>query len=103
MEYELAKKLKDAGYVFKLFPHEVKNKQHFDWLMFDGEMYEFPTLSELIGACGDSFGRLEHVNGYIGWVAYSSKIENKINVTAYIFQQGLIPEEAVANLWLALQ
>ena len=93
MNYKLALKLQEAG-----FPQES-----WDFLAL-GEPFKKPTLEELIEACGVSFGRLDHVlvEGNEAWVAYSSKIENEINVPAYIFQQGSTSTEAVANLWLAL-
>lgn len=85
MTYELAGKLKDAG-----FP------KNFSVLSFEcGD--DFPTLSELIEACGNSFGQLERINNWntIEWYATNNikDIETEICST---------PEEAVARLWLAL-
>ncbi len=87
IEYELAKKLKDAG-----FPQDG----YFD--------YEFdlarPTLSELIEACGDRFHSLLRYVPQVDeidliWRAYGYDDDQ---ITA----RGKIPEEAVANLWLEL-
>lgn len=86
MKYELAKKLRDAG-----FP--------FDWeyILEDVRGWNIegvaPTLSELIEACGDGI----HLIGDKGltkqkWVAY---IGEKVC-------SGESPEEAVSRLWLAL-
>jgi len=94
VDYELAKKLKDAGYKFPANDgcancwgdlgqgcSEECGKEH------------CPTLSELIEACGDGFGKLEKHRPNIGWGAYA---DNGID------EFGLTPEEAVARLWLAL-
>lgn len=110
MTYELCKKLKDAG-----FPQTGK-----------GELYEteegrlsrekmgpidsvgtyltqvvyFPTLSELIEACGnkfEAFERHEHAQG-TKWCAVGY-IDGEDDVRVFTEKT---PEEAVANLWLAL-
>lgn len=82
MNYELAKKLKEAG-----FPHM--------------RIY-FPTLSELISACGENFS-LEKEEGE-NWIAHSliDPSSNPHKFVDYISKTGPTPEEAVANLWLAL-
>lgn len=88
MNYELAKKLKDAG-----FPQKYEEKND------NGALPYTPTLSELIEACGYEFGGLiqyhkEHKTDY--WEAYSYQgMESKT-------VRGDTPEEAVANLWLEL-
>jgi hypothetical protein len=89
MDYELAKQLKDAG-----FPQEGDRPGDMvsggDVL---GERVYYPTLSELIEACGMDFGDLKRmVNGRFG--------ARNSNITLSIL--GDTPEEAVANLWLAL-
>ncbi len=99
MNYELAKKLRDAG-----FP--VKKGTKFSWtgketIFFDGETnddhqriyFEAPALSELIEACGDGFRWIQKCAGW--WEACAN--ENNIENT-----QGSTPEEAIANLWLEL-
>ena len=68
MTYEIAKKLKEAKFPF-LWNYEPQA------LAFR----EYPSLSELIEACGDVFYDLQ---------------QKPI--------KGDTPEEAVANLWLAL-
>ncbi|MEK6878339.1 MAG: hypothetical protein AABY22_01955 [Nanoarchaeota archaeon] len=51
MNYELAKKLKDAGFPFK--------EHHLGILHMDEYTpANYPSLSELIVACGDNFGGL---------------------------------------------
>lgn len=92
MTYELAKELKDAG-----FPQYtgVDCRHTPPAIQTAGERVEesvyFPTLSELIEACGNE--RIEMVRPVLGlWEVRTS--EWKTN--------GSTPEEAVARLWLAL-
>lgn len=96
MTYELAKKLKDAG-----FPQELcalKATQGGDSLI------GFPTLSELIEACGKAFQALELTSGI-----HSFRNEETLSWEARGYQNGKLrqigaftPEEAVARLYLAL-
>jgi hypothetical protein len=83
MTYELAKQLKDAGFLQPKYSDK-------DW-----DTYErmFPNLSELIEACGDGYFLLEHIRGN-RWVAVKGLIP--------ISEIGITLEEAVANLWLKL-
>jgi len=76
MNYELALKLEQAG-----FPSDAK----VGW--------KVPNLSELIEACGDEFYSLQKDSD--GWVAMA-KSEWIVN------QNASTPEEAVANLYLAI-
>lgn len=118
MNYKLAKKLKDAG-----FPQSGT-----DWLMeyegIDGNTYYqeicdygtcrsegqapeykkcvyLPTLEELIEACGERFGflLLNPENGM--WLARVRGIE-PIHPEFSGHRHYNEPDEAVANLWLAL-
>lgn len=86
MNYELAKKLKEAGFSF----HHPDSK----W-----SEYIFPTLSELIEACGDNFKDLVRVSTFdeIQWGATSWFFQPKIETF------GKTSEEAVAKLWLLLK
>lgn len=97
MNYELAKKLKDAG-----FPQVGKGK--LIWFETqdlldkypDEEQFYIPTLSELIEACNNDASEFilrRRVFDIEDWMA--SK-ETGICVVAPS------PEEAVANLWLEL-
>jgi hypothetical protein len=56
----------------------------------------YPTLSELIDACGDEFDALAHRETTEGgeWVALSFH--------SHRHARSAEPEEAVAHLWLAL-
>lgn len=100
MNYKLAKKLKDAGY-----PQGVGQYIGEDWQGGGDEESlrkeslvgaYIPTLSELIESCGVLFGALSK-NGGNNW----SAIGHKIGV-GMIHLNGLFPEEAVANLWIAV-
>ena len=90
MNTEPEKELKDAG-----FPHERCNTER----VYCEDPAHFPTLSELIEACGDKFQRLETPikatkREKTWWYAHSTEPED--------FTVGDTPEEAVARLWLAL-
>ncbi len=90
MTYELAKKLKDAG-----FPQNGFDKEPLTWQ--EKHHAYFPALSELIEACGAEFKELMRVpHPHLDknpWYCRGWETE--------IFE-GSTPEEAVANLWLAL-
>lgn len=106
--YELAKKLKDAG-----FPqgtgkdgehHECPHKEFYQdsaILILHGtecnDWVYFPILSELIEACGDEFLKLVKSYKY-GWEAVQVLNPKKKRIRGI----GNSPEEAVANLWLEL-
>jgi hypothetical protein len=121
MNYELAKKLKDAG-----FPQpEEPTTGHYDsWVIkesygkgfieYEGEgikYYRFmpgviyhrgivycPTLSELIEACGENKFILEIENGDCVAKYYEDvELENW-----WVYGTGSTPEEAVAKLWLVI-
>jgi len=106
MTYEIAKKLKDAGFPIKTIPaydNAGKNAK-----LVDAE-FEFlaPTLSKLIEACGDRFislnRRFDDYNKTAYWEAIGMggkypQIVRGINITI----KGTTPKEAVANLWWEL-
>ncbi len=107
MKYELAKKLEDAGFgKNRAILHGkriVFSDSHIDSegnLITSADAVEVPTLSELIEACGDGFDALlkgQRKNNVYGlWRADASDEAHGISLT------GSTPEEAVANLWLAL-
>lgn len=93
MKFELVQELRDAG-----FPH--------DWTVLWDEPENFPTLSELIEACGDELCltnlmgiRTKYDQEYQGWAVFKNYGVEK----AEDIGTGDTPEEAVARLWLALQ
>lgn len=98
MTYELTKKLKDAGFPIKPYPFPgTDNLEEAEWY----EKY-IPTLSELIEACGDEFML---TNETYRWEAWKGKIESMVRMGeggANYEAEGSTPEEAVANLYIAL-
>lgn len=90
MKYEMAKKLKDAGFPQKdepLIQQQVG-------VMFTEPCY-VPPLSELIVACGDGVFTLSR-NTKGQWFAEKGMLLETIT------EEAPTPEEAVAMLWLAL-
>lgn len=108
MNYELAQKLKDAGFPIRILgEEELGHMEDPDDCPFyipteedeDGTVYCTPTLSELIEACGNEIHRLWRVDesyddGKTKWCATGTNDFND--------GTGTTPEEAVARLWLAL-
>lgn len=102
MNYELCKKLKEAG-----FDQGTKERcyLHDGVFVVLGKPYPsgweertiaYPTLEELIEACGETFfGVYRNIkrNKDKGWLASAKDSE----------ATGSTPEEAVANLWLSLK
>lgn len=94
MNYELYKKLKNAGFLFKECDVEICTDR-VDSEVFNGKNYHYPTLSELIEACGNYFSSFQLNHGETRdkkWQAYG---------TGH-WCYGSTPEEAVANLYLEL-
>ena len=96
MEYELAKKIKDAGFrqrgegiliVIKSSAIGPTTKS------FNNYSFYLPTLSELIKACGEDFGHLDKEGDTFVAFSVDGLGEDYNSPT---------PEEAVANLWLRL-
>lgn len=84
INYELAKELKDAG-----FPMNKKCLCKEEICIH----ISYPTLSELIEACGGNLGKLvQEVKGE--WYCY-----DKSRISCL---KGSTPEEAVSRLWLNL-
>jgi hypothetical protein len=96
MNYELAKKLKDAGFPLEEIESGTfmgKSSRLFFYYNIGGTAYYEPTLSELINACGDGLINLWNFNGFWG-------TNFKFGISGETV--GDTPEEAVANLWLKL-
>ena len=102
MKYELAKKLKDAGFPQKEISHIG---QH--WIASDGDIQVhqgsddteclIPTLEELIGACGERFSILMYFpDDEKIWRVRECKGLGR-------FFDAKTPSEAIANLWLELK
>ncbi len=111
MDYLLAKELKDAGFpqkqTVKFFIQSDDGNYGFDfaqtydhalakeWIEEHPNFIVFPTISELIEACGDKFDGIlirRDKNPYY-WIAADTELNTEI---------GSTPEEAVAHLWLEL-
>ena len=86
MTYKTAEKLKEAKFPF-LWNYEPQA------LAFR----EYPSLSELIEACGDVFYELQQKPIKEGWEATAF-----LSLETHAEGKGDTPEEAVANLWLRL-
>jgi hypothetical protein len=100
MNYELARKLKDAKFPQNTGIAITSNNVKFNITKTDiltDEMCYEPTLSELIEECGKDIEVL--CQTFPGWTAYSDDPENSSDYKSGI---GNTPEEAVANLWLVL-
>lgn len=105
MNYELAKQLKDAGFPMKL---ALPNSE-FIWGGTDtnGTVYQYPTLSELVEACGDDFmgiGRTYNTEKSKdnSWEATQKTWCCDEHGENRKYGYGSTPEEAVAKLWLEL-
>jgi hypothetical protein len=95
MNYDFAKQLIEMG-----FPHAWGAQGEYESYKIGGD-FIFPTLSELIEACGDRFGHLARQKAgddKFYWTAYEY---SKHGDFAYGFHFQT-PEEAVAKLWLSL-
>ena len=113
LSYETAKKLKDTGF----YMHPAKMQGKIEQRPEPENHIYYPTLSELIEACGENFRQLLFGTFYLweeeskshkdfeGWFAGS---EGTGEDGSHIWDEfsphgfGKIPEEAVANLYLAL-
>jgi len=111
MTYKLALQLKNAGW--KQIVFTCRKDDHFCNVDKEDCIIEplgFPTLSELIEACGEEFCELVRSNNYTVkpmWLAYPSeeafnKSGNDCVLDCCGYEIGSTPEEAVANLWLAI-
>lgn len=90
MNFELAKKLKDAGFPVK---EELDGFQGATW-------FTIPTLEELIEACGNDFVTLDKEEKV--WEAWGKYYCCDEHGEGRKNERGSTPLIAVANLWLAL-
>jgi len=98
MTYELAKKLKDAGFLMPTLRElDITNTVVFrrEWACFDDEkeIRLYPTLSELIEACEEKGELVINVLKGYSMARIVGRDEGA---------DGSTPEEAVANLWITL-
>ena len=101
MNYELAKQLKDAGFPLRKPGGE---RVYFEIIDEGGEtrIFIYPTLSELIEACGSRFGILERDKETGAWYCVSDVDTDGKTTAEASYAAATSPEEAVATLWLAL-
>jgi len=90
MNHKLAKQLKEAG-----FPH---NWCDYDFKYCDEDC--FPTLSELINACGENLYSLSRHG--VGWLVYGGRGKGEDKNQEMYVEVGKSPEEAVVKLYLKL-
>ena len=105
MNYELGKRLKDAGF------KQIGKGYIERWDFAQDEPLYVPTLSELIEACGattknnpwgDEVGAFEFCLQFVGTGWKAGYKEPNYNEDWEDVVGGATPEEAVAELWLAL-
>ena len=110
MNYKLAKQLKDAGFP-QVFKDGVLEN---DWVNDKVESVYYPTLSQLIEACGDSI--ILHAPGTSdvneewfvpsedNWTAFKQGVNEKKYPDSFgtLQIEGKTPEEAVAKLYIEL-
>jgi hypothetical protein len=91
--FQLAKQLKRAGFTkptgFPIMLGPLPEAEQ-----------SWPTLSELIEACGDKFNNL--YKSPSGWEAKGRQEKYDDPISDQMICGGQTPEEAVARLWLAL-
>ena len=102
MNYELAKQLKDAG--FPIAEKANKLSPERTYLTKDLEFAYSPTLSELIEACGDKIHGIHQAEDMYGETVWFATLKHDYRkfISNGPGREGKTPEEAVANLWLAL-
>lgn len=104
MDYSLAKRLKDAGFPLKT-SYGIEGSHPVNAFLEDGVNYFFPTLGELIEACGSDFLALSNY-AKKGWGAAALKNwrsePHNVPHSKEVLERGSTPIEAVAKLWLAL-
>lgn len=98
MNFELKKQLSVAGFPLKTCTN-ILSLFH---ICGKVECDNYPTLSELIEACGEKFQNLWKVANEKKYISISLDIKNGLIVPAKYKGEGSTPEEAVARLWLAL-
>lgn len=106
MIYDLAKELKDAGFPLKS-ASVADDKYGAPWFSYGRDSLDrigtwlYPTLSELIEACGDVFIGL-HKRDKNTWIAYSGLwVNGEMGINIEVIAHTA--EEAVARLFLAIK
>jgi hypothetical protein len=104
ISFELAKKLKEAG-----FPGSDSWNKFRDKMVGVEDDNSVPSLSELIEACGpeNKFGKFNLNYGFENkwWASYGYVNEDTDEADGWVAQRieaGSTPDEAVSNLWLVI-
>jgi len=98
MTYELALKLKNAGFKSNSEVFIKENGETYKWNELKTGGVLLPNLSELIEACGESGFILQYRGQEEFWLAEKYYgIEKPQDLAT-----GSTPEEAVAKLWLVI-
>jgi hypothetical protein len=105
MKYELVEELKAAGFPFKskreIFAYGKETEFQYPWATQtldatdSGYEFLFPTLEELIEACGEQYITVCGRSGG-NWIAFYGDVAEKARTN------GASAIEAVARLWIAL-
>jgi len=91
MDYQLAERLRDAGFPQSGAGRHIGAPTAFVWRARD--LVYVPALEELITACGDQFGEMARLSdGRFEAAARGGKLS----------RTGKSPIEAVGRLWLAI-
>lgn len=106
MNYELALKLKEAGFPQRHLHVKPGGCEHWGTKEYPvGDMtcgcwINYPTLEELIEACGQNILQLVQRSPTVNpfWEAYQGPVHGGHGVVG----TGNTPTEAVAHLWLSL-
>lgn len=96
MQYELAKKLKEAGFPQGHNGADIVTTDDGE-MIGTNEISKMPHLEELIEACGEDFESL--IKQSDNWVATQFQAMGGRTIK---MGKGETPIEAVANLWLEL-
>ncbi len=102
MDYNLAKELKEAG--FKNVRLCEREDEHMMKDCGECDMARYPTLEELIEACGDKFRALERRTSNLPeWAEFVFQVHGfKDNGIGYVTEVGETPKIAFAKFWLAI-
>ncbi len=108
MKYELAKKLKNAGfpqdstYGYYKYPKEWRLLKPSMPFLNDIQKVVVPTLSELIEACGEEFRGIDKTVRSVANMGLCIFTAKPVNEQKYKKRIGSTPEEAIAGLWLEI-
>ena len=128
LDYKTCKQLKESGFpqmgdgfalvLNEKLPESEETMSVIPWCSYvfnpvrdDKEALYCPTLAELIDACGEDFMFVQRANDEVGyyteeerwWAAHAPTGLRHVDLEDMDGELGKTPEEAVANLYLALK